>query len=481
MIPSPRFLTGMLLALASMLAQSQTGFSDLPNLGDAAGQVYSPQQDQALGTAFMRELRQADLILNDPEATSYLRTLGHRLALHSENPGYGFSFFLVNDNRINAFAGPAGHIGANVGLFIAAETESELAGVMAHEIAHVTQRHLARAFETADKLSLPTTAAIIAAILIGTQDGSAGAAALTAASAASLQHQINFTRANEKEADRVGIQTLASADFDPNGMSRFFERLQKNAKLYGARPPEFLSTHPVTTNRIAEAESRARSYPPVTTGDELQFQLLRAKLRAGSYENSRQVLADFQRYHGKSGGNTVVERYEYGLLLLANKHYENAATVLERLHRNDPDRIAYRLALADIHYQGRQYRKALEIYQSTRALYPGELAVILPFATTHLAAGQADRAYTLLMDTSEANAYDPQLFKLLAQAADSTGHRVQMHTAMSQYYFLNGFTAKAIEQMQLAEKTADLSDYQAAKIQARMSRLKELHEAEELE
>ena len=480
MTPSSRFLAGILLALSS-LAQAQPGFSDLPNLGDAAGQAYSPQQDQALGMAFMRELRQADLILNDPEATSYLRTLGHKLVLHSENPGFGFTFFLVNDNRINAFAGPAGHIGANVGLVIAAETESELAGVMAHEIAHVTQRHLARAFETADKLSLPTTAAIIAAVLIGTQNSSAGAAALTAASAASMQHQINFTRSNEQEADRVGIQALASAGFDPNGMSHFFERLQKNAKLYGTQPPEFLSTHPVTINRIAEAESRARTYPPVTAGDDLQFQLIRAKLRAGSYENSRQVLSDFQRYHGKSGGDTVVERYEYGLLLLANKQYATAATVLEQLHRNDPDRLTYRLALADAHYQARQYQQALDIYESTHALYPGELAVILPFATTLLAAGQADRAYAILIDISEINAYDPQLFKLLGQAADSTNHQAQVHTAMSQYYYLNGFTSKAIEQMQLAEKTAGLSDYQAAKIQARLNRLKELLKAEELE
>ena len=476
-----RFLAGILLALASSLAQTQTDFQDLPNLGDAAGQTYSPQQDQALGVAFMRELRQANLILNDPEATRYLNTIGSKLTLHSDTPGYGFTFFLVNENSINAFAGPAGHIGVNAGLIIAAETESEMAGVMAHEIAHVTQRHLARRFETSDNLSLASTAALIAAILIGTQDGAAGAAALTAASAASLQHQINFTRANEQEADRVGIHTLASAGFDPNGMSHFFERLQKNAKLYGTRPPEFLSTHPVNTNRIAEAESRARSYPPAADGDELPFQLIRAKLRVGSYENPRQVLSDFQRYHGKSGGETVAERYEYGLLLLTDKRYAQAADVLKRLHRDDPDRIAYRLALADIHYQARQYPEALAVYQTTHTLYPGEPAVILPYATTLLAADQPEKAYALLMDINSADNSNPQLLKLLAQAADKTGHKAQMHMAMSRYYYLNGFTAKAIEQMQLAGKIAGLSDYQAAKIQASLTRLKELHKAEGLE
>jgi predicted Zn-dependent protease len=278
MTRSSRHLAGLALALLCPLALAQSSFDDLPSLGEAAGRIYSPQQDQALGAAFMRELRQSDLILDDVATTSYLQNLGHRLTMHSESPGHGFTFFMVNDERINAFAGPAGHIGVNVGLFLAAESESELAAVLAHEIAHVTQRHLARAFEAADKLSLPTTAAILAAILIGTQDGQAGAAALTAASAASLQHQINFTRANEQEADRVGIQTLADASYDPHGMGRFFERLQKNSKLYGTQPPEFLSTHPVTTNRIAEAETRAASFSKIDVPDDLDFRLLRADL-----------------------------------------------------------------------------------------------------------------------------------------------------------------------------------------------------------
>jgi len=221
----PRFLMALLLTLSPPATLPQSDFDELPNLGDASGQVISPKQDKELGAYFMRQVRQAGMVLDDAETTAYLQALGHKLAIHSENPGYGFTFFMVNDTSINAFAGPGGYIGANVGLFLAAETESELAGVMAHEIAHVTQRHLARAFQAQERMSLPTTAAIIAAIVIGAAaDPGAGAAALTAASAAGIQAQINFTRSNEKEADRVGIQTLADADFDPYGMPGFFER-----------------------------------------------------------------------------------------------------------------------------------------------------------------------------------------------------------------------------------------------------------------
>jgi predicted Zn-dependent protease len=198
-----RGLLASLLLLHMASALSESNFDELPNLGDTSGQIISPEQDRAMGASFMRQLRQAGIVLNDAETTGYVDALGRRLVARSENPGQDFTFFMVNDSSINAFAGPGGYIGINSGLLMAAETESELAGVMAHEIAHVTQRHLARGFEASDRMSGPRLAAMAAALLIGTQDAGAGAAAFTAASAASLQYQINFTRANEKEFQAV--------------------------------------------------------------------------------------------------------------------------------------------------------------------------------------------------------------------------------------------------------------------------------------
>jgi len=474
-----RLLLSLLLVLRPSAVLPQSNFDDLPNLGDASGQVISPKQDKELGAYFMRQIRQAGMVLDDVETTSYLEALGHKLAIHSENPGYGFTFFLVDDASINAFAGPGGYIGANVGLILAAESESELAGVMAHEIAHVTQRHLARSFEAQERMSLPTTAAILAAILIGAAaDPGAGAAALTAASAAGMQHQINFTRANEKEADRVGIQTLADAGFDPYGMPGFFERLQKNSKLYGTRPPEFLSTHPVTTNRISEATSRADTYPKVKEYTNLDFLLLQAKLRVNNFDNPKQVLADVRRYEGKSGGKSPVEQYEFALLLSKNEQHNEALPIMQKLQRNDPDRITYRLALTRILRATKQEREALDIYQDTLELYPGELTVILPYATTLMAAGDADKAYNLLSEITSDNQADPKIYKLLAQAAGATNHPVQTHTAMSRYYFLNGYTNQAIEQLKLAEKSPGLSSYQTARIQAGIANLEALLDAE---
>lgn len=462
----PAWICGLLIASVTMTVWADRDYDSLPDLGDASGQVLSPQHDRALGTEFMRQIRQAGMVLDDPEVTRYLRHLARKLVAHSESPGHDFTFFVVNDARINAFAGPGGYIGANIGLFTAADSESELAGVMAHEIAHVTQRHLARAFESRKKLSVVNTAAILAAILIGTQDGSAGIAALTAASALGIQQQINFTRANEKEADRVGIRSMAGAGYDPHGMADFFEKLQKNAKLYGTRPPEFLSTHPVTTNRIAEATSRAESYPPVEPRDQTRFLLMRAKLRVASYESPRQVLADHQRYHDKTGGQTAAERYEYALLLATSTQYKEATAVMLKLHRADPDELAYRLALARILRQAGQLKAALKLYKDGLELYPGEYALVLPYANTLMAAGGAEQAYTLLVDISSHHPDNPSLYKLLAQAAGKTNRSLQTHTAMANYYYLSGYTKQAVEQLKLAKRSPRLSNYQAARINA---------------
>jgi len=452
--------------------------TELPSMGDSAGKVISPLEEKKLGTAFMQQLRHAGMVLDDPEISDYLKSLGQQLTLHSEIPAYGFTFFLVDEPSINAFAGPGGYIGVHAGLLLAAESESELAGVLAHEVAHVTQRHLARAFEASEKLSLTSTAALLAAILIGTQSSEAGQAAIAAVQAGSMQYQINFTRANEKEADDAGIKTLAQAGFDPFGMPEFFDRLQKNARLYGSRPPEFLSTHPVTTNRIAEARARAERYPNVKKKDDLNFQLMRAKLRVRNYDNPGQVLTDIQNQQGKPDGESPAKKYEYALLLSAAGKPRQAHEVLEKLHRTDPDRIAYRLALAEVQQDSRQYRQAVQLYENTLNLYPGNPAVIPPYARALLAAGGGQKAYDLLSDISNKKYNDPQIYKLLAQAATDTGRVAQSHTAMGHYYYLNGWLKEAIEQLQLARRASGLTDYESARIQAQLKEWQTLLEAE---
>ena len=429
----------------------------------------------------MRNVRSALPMVTDPIVEEYVQNLGYRLASHSSNYYRNFHFFVVDSTQINAFAGPGGYIGINSGLILAAQSESEVAAVMAHEIAHVTQRHIARSIEMQKALTIPSMAALLASLVIATQSSEAGTAAIAATLGGTAQKQINFIRQNEKEADRVGIQTLADAGFDPFGMPLFFGRLQKNAKLYGTRPPEFLSTHPVTLNRISEATTRAESYPRVPQYTNLDFLLIQAKLRANDYKNPKQVLADVRRYKGKGGGKAAVDQYEFALLLSLTENHAAARKVMEKLQKGDPDRIAYRLALARIMTATKDYDAALQVYADTLELYPGEMTVALPYANTLLSSGQLSEAYTLLNKVAETNPSSPRLHKLLAQAAGATGHKVRTHTAMAQYYFLNGYTDQAIEQLKLAEKSPLLTSYQIARIQARISDLERLLELEKLE
>ena len=213
---------------------------ELPDLGDSSGTLISPIEEKELGEAFFRSLHRQILISQDSEVQHYIQTIGQQLVVNSDLPTNPFQFFVVLDNQINAFAGPGGYIGINSGLLLLTESESELASVMAHEVAHVTQRHLYRAYEAASRLSIPTAAATIAAILIGTQDPALGQAALIAIQAGSVQFQIDFTRDNEMEADRVGMKTLAKSNYNPRSMPTFFERLQESTRYYGQNIPEFL-------------------------------------------------------------------------------------------------------------------------------------------------------------------------------------------------------------------------------------------------
>ena len=312
----------------------------LPEIGDPSGGIMTQAQEQRLGQAFMRSVRKHLKVISDPLMVDYIQSLGARLSSHSSAAGQQFNFFLVDSPVVNAFAGPAGHIGIFTGLLLTTETESELASVIAHEIAHVTQKHLVRAFDDASRLSLPMGALALAAAVIGSQS-QLGAAAMAGIQAGMIQHQINFTRANEHEADRMGIQTLANADFDPRAMPVFFERMGRATRFYGTELPEFLRTHPVTTTRIADSRGRAEGYPYRQRPDSTSYHLIRATLREKQYEKPQDAVHFFQdtladgRYRNEAG-----QRYGYVLALIRAHDYKLARKELDKLLRDDPHQVA---------------------------------------------------------------------------------------------------------------------------------------------
>ncbi len=273
----------LLLVTLPALAQPQKSSQDqLPEMGTAAQAALSLEDENQIGRMVMRNLREAGMVLDDPEVHEYIQSLGLRLSSLAQDGNRNFNFFVVRDPAINAFALPGGYVGIHSGLMLETRNESELAGVLAHEVAHVTQRHIARGLEAQSRANLMTTAAMLAAILVGAAGGGSSdvtMGAITAAQNMAAQAGINFTRDNEYEADRIGIGVLASAGFDPNAMPAFFDTMFRRTQLGPDRVPELLRTHPVTSNRIAESKDRALQYPPVNAKDSLSYALMKERIR----------------------------------------------------------------------------------------------------------------------------------------------------------------------------------------------------------
>jgi predicted Zn-dependent protease len=469
------------LGLSPLTPHAETIGTELPDFGDSAGSLISPTQEMQLGAEFMRSIRAQATLVTDPDIDGYIKQLGQRLVASSDAPAYPFSFFVVEDGSVNAFAGPGGYIGIHTGLILTAENESELAGVMAHEIAHVTQRHLLRAYESANQMSLPTAAGMIAAILLGVAGNNpdAGLAAMSAVQGANIQHQLNFTRANEKEADRIGIQTLARSGIDPYGMPSFFERLQQSTRLYGNNFPEFLSTHPVTTDRIAESMSRAESIGHGKESDTLEFRLIRARLRVLESRDPVRVLKIFQDRAGAPEAGPD-DRYGLAIAQARNGNYDAAEKLLTALMKDDPDRKIYRTSLASAALENGQHDLALKLFSDTLKLYPGDLVVGTYYTGALIRSGQAaearDQAQKMLRDE---RARTPELYELWAKAASIAGPAWETNVASAEAYYLYGNLRFAIDQLNKALKHPGLSDYEQARIEARRNQFKQILKAQQ--
>lgn len=430
----------------------------LPDMGDSAGTIISPLQEKEFGEAFFRNLHRQAEINQDVEIQQYIENIGRQLASHSDTPSNPFHFFVVMDQNINAFAGPGGYIGVNSGLILLTEAESELASVMAHEIAHVTQRHLYRSIEKASKLSIPTVAATLAAILIGTQSPNMGQAALMAIQAGNIQFQIDFTRDHEKEADRVGMQTLAESNFDPRAMPAFFEKLQQSTRYYGKGVPEFLRTHPVSENRVADTRGRAEIYPYRQYPDSLAYQLAKAKLAVVTAKDTKAAMQHFATLEMQgTSEQRAVARYGMGLVQLQNLQFAAASQIFQQLAEQYPNQPQYIGALARTANESHDYEKAGKLYETALARFPNNDALKIEYTRSLLKGGRAERAKQILQSLPEDQKDQPYYYELLAQIFSDLKQPGESHRYTAEYYYASGDTESAIMQIRLAKQQPDLS------------------------
>ena len=466
---------GLAVGLAVGTAAPANQSLDLPDFGSSADTAMTSAQERRLGRAFMQNVRKSLPVNDDPLLNDYISSLGNELVASSGTGAGTYTFFLIDQPVINAFAGPAGYVGVYAGLVLATHSEGELAAVMAHEIAHVTQRHLMRAVENQSQYALPTLALLVAAAILGAQvSGDVAAAAIAGVQAASLQQQINFTRDNEKEADRVGIVTLSKAGHDPFAMAGFFERLAKESRTQENNAPEFLRTHPVNTNRIADAVGRAEPYGHRQRPDSLRFHLTRADLRQRSFRRPDQAVESFRKTL-KEGryANETAEHYGLALALERSGNLTEATAETKALRAKLPQQAEMVVLDARLQRRRGDMDGALANLREALGLSPTSVPLNMAYADTLMAAGRPADALRALRLVSTERPNDPELYKLMSDAAGKSGEKGETHLYRANYLYLTGDLEPAIKQLENGLRTPGISYQAASRLQVRLEELKD--------
>lgn len=473
-----RFGRLIVTALAGVLlvqsGATQAASTELPELGDAAQDVLTPQMQRRLGQGFYNDVRLHDpSYVDDPEITDYVNYVGRRLVSASANPTGRFTFFVLRDRQINAFATFGGYVGVNTGLLLAARTESEFAGVLAHEISHVNQQHLARGIMAAKNQSISSIASL-ALMILAVRSGQAGQmaqGASTAIEAANIQSQLGYSRDFEREADRVGFQTLVKAGYDPRGMADFFERLQKATALYENNAPVYLRTHPLTTERISDMQGRVQSSPYRQVRDSLDFYLVRAKLRSMEYA-PQDALAEFEtqlrdrRFAYEAAVWYGIARAQFRL-----GKWSEAEKSLAQARKLAPPDSMFDVLNAEIHLATKDVSGAIAIYREAGKRYPNDAAVTFGLVQALQLQGQNEAVVQIIDTRLRAGERDPKLYQLQAQSYAALGKSVQSRRATAEAYALNGQTQAAVEQLELAQREAK-NFYDQSMIDTRLKTLR---------
>ena len=441
--------------LAVSLAVQPVIASELPDLGEVSRQYFSDQEEQAIGRAIMRDVYADPRYLDDPEIEAYLNQLGYKLVSVSSRNQREFTFFVVDDSSINAFAMPGGNIGVHTGLLLAAQSESELAGVVAHEIAHVTQDHIARMIAAQSRSQWPTLAALALALLAARSNPNVASAAIASTQAFSIQSQLNYSRDYEREADRLGYDMLTRAGFDPRGMSGFFNRLQRASRFYDSSAPAYLRTHPLTSDRIADMEARSDTAAYQQVQDSLDFQLVRARLRAQAGTPQDAVAAARTALKDRRFSSETAARYTLVSALVRARAFSEAEAELKPLLAARPIHPMIQQLAAQTALAAGNAPRALDRYIAGAAAHPGYRPLHYGHAAALIATGRSAEALDRLERQLTLYPLDRRLWRLAAQAHAQLGHRLPSHRAQAEALALSGNLVAAIEQINLGIRAGD--------------------------
>lgn len=492
------------LAVASVCAPAQE--SRLPDIGSSAGELLTPRQQREYGGMMLAQLRHYEYTLDDPLIDSWLETLGTRLAANSDKPQHPFTFFMLRERQVNAFATLGGYVGVNSGLVLAAEREDEVAAVLSHEIAHVTQQHVLRAVERAQRDQLPILLAMLGAIAAaqasgGNSSDDAAQAAMVSAMGLMQQRQIDYTRSNESEADRLGIQTLSRSRYDTAAMAGFFEKLNARSRAnragYFGETPGYLMTHPVTTTRISEAKSRAEQIARAPTGfngdagsgnnpllrDDWklgatlqsgstgQFALARERLRVLSANSAAEAIREYERM-GRGSSLTSAQRYGLAVAKIQANQGAAAAETLAELLEKQPGDLWLTLALAEAEARAGKHAAADARFEGLLKSIPNNRALALTYARVlaeRNTPGAGKRAQAVLRPLLGRSTEDPEFQRVFGRASEIAGDPIRAGEAYAEAAYLNGRPEQALVQLNQLKKRTDLDYYARSRIDARIA------------
>jgi predicted Zn-dependent protease len=470
-----RRLAFFLLAILAPSGMAQP----LPDLGGPGDAVLPPATERRIGESIVRDIRRDPSYVDDPEVAEYLASVGAKLTQVSGGGRQDFEFFAVRDPAINAFALPGGFVGVHTGLVTSAETESELASVLAHEIAHVTQRHIARLFGTQQQMNMPVMVALAAAILLGRSRPDLASGAAAAAQGVAAATTLSYTRDFEREADRVGLQSLAAAGFEPRAMSAFFERMQRVQRVADdGTVPGYLRTHPVTTERIADAQNRAATLPYKQHLASTEFHLVRAKLRAEAGDAHDTVTSLQSAVRDGRFASEAAARFGLVHALLRVRKVKEAETEMALLRKTGTGGPMIETLAARVKQAAGDAAGAAALLAEARTRYPHSRPVLYAHVDALHGARRDEEAMKVLDEAQRTYSRDARLYALQSKTYAALGKRLLQHQAQAEFYALQGNLPGAIEQMQLARSAGDGDFYQQSVVDARLRELRTLHSNE---
>lgn len=439
-------------ALLSPFLTAAVFAQNLPSLGDRISGTVSLSQEYMMGQQFLAQLRRSAPSVPDALLANYLENVTYKLASRSQLKDHRLSFIIIDSEDLNAFAAPGGIIGVNTGLFLNAESEAEFASVMAHEIAHVSQRHFARGVDEAQSGQVGQIASLLASVLVmATSDAGHGAAAISAVQGRAMENQLRFSRSNEVEADRIGQDTMFAAGFDPAAAGKLFERLMA-ANRFRSRPPAFLLSHPVTESRVADARGRAARYPPRDYGVSMEYQINRARVLGHYASNKLGLIEESQRLLAESSEefDQDVNRYKLAIAYHENKMFARAGNTLAPLLEKEPNRISYVVTQAEILTEQDESGQAVNFLQRHLEINPDNHALTI----AHVNALTQSRAYAQAAEILEVHSInrekDHHLWFQLAETWGQAGNVSKVHQARAEYFSLTYDFRNAREQLQFA-------------------------------